>query len=43
MKDTYAGQIKNSGSQKVEALYTTPKGKSPVKKSGGDLRTKGGK
>jgi hypothetical protein len=43
MKDSYAGQIKNSGSQKVEPLYSTPKGKPPVKKTGGDLRTKGGK
>ena len=42
-KSTYAGKIKNSGSQEVSALFTTPKGKAPVKKTGTDLRTKGGK
>ncbi|MEG2073976.1 MAG: hypothetical protein RRY54_04355 [Angelakisella sp.] len=40
-KKSYAGAIKNTGSQKVEALYKTPKGKSPDVKKGKDLR--GGK
>ncbi len=43
MKQTYAGKIKNSGSQTVEALFKTEKGKSPIKKVGTDLRAKGGK
>lgn len=42
-KPTYAGKIQNSGSQEVKALFETPKGKGPVKKTGTDLRTKGGK
>lgn len=42
-KPTYAGKIKNSGSQEVKALFETPKGKASVKKSGEDLRVKGGR
>lgn len=45
-KKTYAGKIGNAGSQKVDALFTTPKGKAAVVKRGADLRTgesKGGK
>ena len=38
MKDSYAGKIKNSGQQAVEAVFTQPKtNKSKVMK-GGDLR-----
>lgn len=41
-KDTYAGKIKNTGSQVVSAIYPVSKGKSSTKKTGEDLRTKGG-
>ncbi len=40
MKESYAGKIKNRGSQKVEALFKTAGSKSPKVKTGGDLRAK---
>lgn len=40
---TYAGSISNKSTQKVEAVFPQKKGKSPVKKTGTDLRSKGGK
>lgn len=40
MESTYAGKIKNCGSQKVEALVKTPAPKSPTVKTGEDLRVK---
>ena len=40
MKESYAGKIKNRGSQKVESLFKTPSSKSPKVKTGGDLRAK---
>lgn len=43
MKKSYAGKISNKGSQKVDALFPQTKGKSGVKKTGDDLRSKGGK
>ena len=42
-KKTYAGKIKNTGTQIVEAVFPQERGKSPKKTSGEDLRTKGGK
>ncbi len=41
-KKSYAGNITNKGTQTVEAVYPQKKGKAPVKKTGEDLRTKGG-
>lgn len=41
-KKSYAGKIKNMGSQIVEPLYPVQKGKSGTVKKGGDLRIKGG-
>lgn len=43
MEKSYAGKINNRGQQEVKALYPTPKGKAPKKKTGADLRVKGGK
>jgi hypothetical protein len=43
MKKSYAGKVTNQGSQKVDALFPQKKGKGGVKKTGDDLRTKGGK
>lgn len=40
MKQSYAGKIKNRGSQKVEALFKTEPSKKPTVKTGGDLRAK---
>lgn len=40
MKKSYAGNIKNKGSQKVEAIFKTEGSKKPTVKSGGDLRSK---
>lgn len=35
---SYAGRITNSGSQRVDALFTTPRGKQAIAKRGDDLR-----
>ena len=43
MKESYAGKIKNSGTQKVDALFNTQKPKPGTVKKGDDLRTGGGK
>lgn len=40
MEKSYAGKIKNKGSQTVEALFKTNASKSPKVKTGGDLRAK---
>ena len=40
MKQSYAGKIKNRGSQKVESLFKTAGSKKPTVKTGGDLRAK---
>lgn len=40
MKQSYAGKIKNKGSQKVESLFKTTGSKKPTVKTGGDLRAK---
>lgn len=40
MEKSYAGKIKNKGSQKVEALFKTEGSKKPTVKTGGDLRAK---
>lgn len=42
-KPGYAGKIKNTGSQIVEAVFPAEKGKSGKVNKGADLRTKGGK
>ena len=43
-KPTYAGKIKNTGSQEVKALYPVEKGKGGKVHKGEDLRAgKGGK
>ncbi len=39
-KPTYAGRIKNAGTQLVDALFGKGSQKAPVKKEGGDLRAK---
>ncbi len=39
MKKSYAGSIKNTGSQKVEALFKTNKKAKPIVKKGHDLRS----
>ncbi len=39
MKKTYAGNIKNTGSQKVDALFVTKKKSKSVVKKGQDLRS----
>jgi len=41
-KPSYAGNITNKGTQTVEAVFPQKNGKAPVKKTGGDLRSKGG-
>jgi hypothetical protein len=41
-KKSYAGEIKNTGTQTVQALYKTPATNKNVVKKGGDLRSKGG-
>lgn len=38
-KPTYAGKIKNTGSQKVNALFPAGNSKGTVAKKGEDLRT----
>lgn len=38
MKKTYAGGIKNTGAQKVDALFDNKKKAKTVVKKGGDLR-----
>lgn len=38
-KPTYAGRIKNTGSQKVDALFPVEKVKGTVVRKGEDLRT----
>lgn len=40
MERSYAGKIKNKGSQKVEAIFKTEGSKKPTVKTGGDLRAK---
>jgi hypothetical protein len=40
MDKSYAGKIKNRGSQKVEAIFKTEGSKKPTVKTGGDLRAK---
>ena len=40
MEISYAGKIKNRGSQKVEAIFKTEGSKKPTVKTGGDLRAK---
>lgn len=40
MEKSYAGKIKNKGSQLVEALFKTNGSKKPKVKTGGDLRAK---
>jgi hypothetical protein len=40
MEKSYAGKIKNRGSQKVEAIFKTEGSKKPTVKTGGDLRAK---
>lgn len=42
-KPTYAGRIKNRGSQTVEAVFPNESGKKGIVKKGDDLRAKGGK
>lgn len=37
----YAGRVTNKGSQEVKAPFTQPAGKTPVVKTGEDLRTGG--
>ncbi len=38
-KQTYAGSVKNTGAQKVDALFANKKKSKPVVKKGNDLRT----
>lgn len=40
MEKSYAGKIKNKGSQKVESIFKTEGSKNPKVKEGGDLRAK---
>lgn len=42
-KGSYVGKISNKGAQTVKAPLAQPKGKKPTVKTGGDLRTGGGK
>lgn len=42
-KKSYEGKVNNKGTQAVEAVFPQSKGKSPSRKTGGDLRGKGGK
>ena len=39
-KKSYEGKIKNSGAQKVEALFKTPAAKKGKVTTGNDLRSK---
>ena len=40
MEKSYAGKIKNRGTQKVEAIFKSEVSKKPTVKTGGDLRAK---
>lgn len=43
IKPGYAGKVKNTGSQIVEAVFPAEKGKTGTVKKGSDLRSKGAK
>lgn len=42
-KESYAGRIQNTGSQKVDALHKQPQAKGNTVERGNDLRNGGGK
>lgn len=42
-KGSYVGRISNKGAQEVKAPLSQGAGKKPTIKTGGDLRSKGGK